>query len=138
MNHGTFSMQDVNVRDEQHEITIRIIEQGCVRVNAAHLHRAGNGVAAVYVDLHSKRAVLSYTGSGDEEPPSITLEADENTLHLDESKPQESTTTFDFPEYPGWRVFAADGPWRYTLAVCLVAPNHRLDETRRVVEVDDE
>ena len=113
---------DVNVGGEPQDVAIRITEQGCVRVNAAHLHRAGNGIVAVYVDLHSKRAVLSYTGSGYEDPPSVTLEADENTLHLDESKPRESTTTFDFPEYPGWRVFAADGPGRYTLAVCLVAP----------------
>lgn len=114
---------DVLVGGEPQEVAIRITEQGCVRVNAAHIHRTGNGIVAVYVDLHSKRAMLCYTGSGDDEPPSITLKADENTLHLDESKPRESMTTFDFPEYPGWRVFAADVPGRYTLAVCLVAPD---------------
>ena len=113
---------DVNVRGEPQEVAIRVTLQGSVRVNAAHLHKAGDGIAAVYVDLHSKRAELACTGSGDDEPPSITLWANDDTLHLDESQPKDSPTTFDFPEYLGWRVFAADGPGRYTLAVCLVAP----------------
>ena len=110
------------MEDEPKEVAIRVTEQGAVRVNAAHLHRAGNGIAAVYVDLHSKRAGLAWTGNGHDEAPSVTLEANEHTLHLDETKPRESTTTFEFPEYVGWRVFATDGPGRYTLAVCLIAP----------------
>lgn len=109
---------------EPQEVAFRITEQGCIRVNAAHLHRAGPGIAAVYVDLHSKRAVVSHTGGGDDEPPSITLEADEGTLHLDETKPRESTTTFDFPEYRGWQVYGA-AVGRYTLSVCLVKPEGR-------------
>src|SRR3990170_4797740 len=108
---------------ELKEVALRITEQGAVRVNAAHLHRASEGIAAVYVDLHSKRAALVCTGGGDGEVPSVTLEADEHTLHVDETKPRESLTTIEFADYVDWRVFAAD-TGRYTLAVCLIAPEN--------------
>lgn len=113
---------DANVRGEPQEVAIRVTLQGAVRMNAAHLHKAGDGIAAVYVDLHSKRSELACTGSGDDEPPSVTLWANDDTLHLDETQPKDAPTTFEFPDYIGWRVFAADGPGRYTLAICLVAP----------------
>ena len=86
MSDATISPQglvDVNVRGEPQEVAIRVTLQGAVRVNAAHLYKAGDGIAAVYVDLHSKRAELACTGSGDDEPPSITLWANEDTLRLD-------------------------------------------------------
>lgn len=126
MNHETLPAQgpvDVEVRGEPQEVAIRVTQQGAVRVNAAHLYRLAEGIAAVYVDLHSKRAELACTGSGDNEPPDVTLLANDETLHLDETQPRDSPTTFEFPEYVGWRVFAADGPRRYTMAICLVAPD---------------
>jgi hypothetical protein len=110
------------MEEELKEVAIRVTEQGAVRVNAAHLHRAGDGFAAVYVDLHSKRVELAGTGNGDDEAPSVTLEVNEHTLQLDETQPRDRVTTFEFPEYIGWRVFATEVTGRYTLAVCLIAP----------------
>lgn len=109
--------------DDVQEAKIHIAEQGVVRVNAAHIHRATEGIACIYLDLHSKRAELIGVGSGDDSAPCVYLGANENTLHVGDSLPRENWTEVRFPDFVGWRVFAADGPARYTLAVCLVAPD---------------
>lgn len=108
--------------EEPKDVTLRITQQGAVRVNAAHIDREAPGIACIYVDLHSKRAAQPMVGSGEGEPPTLYFTADANTLHLDETKPRDSMTAVEFPEYVGWTVFACDGPARYTLGVVLVAP----------------
>ena len=108
--------------DEPKNVTLRVSEQGAVRVNAAHVHREATGIVCIYVDLHSKRIETPMAGGGDNEPPCLYFTAGEHALHLDESKPRDSMTIVEFPEYVDWRVFACDGPARYTLGVVLVAP----------------
>lgn len=98
-------------------MTIIKVTRGAVSVNEAHIHREGPGVVAIYLDLNSKRADILCTGSNGF--PSVTLGANNETLHLDETKDPESLTEVEFTGYPGWRVFSADLA-RYTLAVCLV------------------
>lgn len=106
---------------EPKNVTLRVTKQGAVRVNAAHVHREAPGIACIYVDLHSKRCEPPMVGSGDNEPPVLYFTAGAHALHLDESKPRDSMTIVEFPEYTGWHVFACDGPARYTLGVVLVA-----------------
>jgi hypothetical protein len=102
---------------------MRVTAQGAVRVNAATVVRDYGDCVLAHVDLHSKRAVLDCVGSSDEEGPCIYLTADEHTLHLDDSKPLDAATVVEFHELIGWRVFCADGPGRYTVAVTLLAPD---------------
>jgi len=107
--------------DEPKNVTLRVIEQGAVRVNAAHLHREAQGIVCIYVDLHSKYVEPPVVGGCDSEPPVLYFTAGEDALHLDDSKPRDSLTIVEFPEYVGWHVFACYGPARYTLSVVLVA-----------------
>ena len=103
--------------DDTKPVALHIIEQGAVRVNCAYVHREAPGIVCIYVDLHSKRAWLSAAGG---DPPCLYLDANEHTLHVDESVPRNAMTLVELPEYAGWDVFACDGPARYTLAVVLV------------------
>lgn len=108
--------------DEIQETQIRVADQGAVRVNAAHIYRSAEGIVCIYLDMHSKRVVMDCTSSSDDDPPRIYLSADENTLHLDKTQPRNKLTEVEFVDFVGWRVFASDSA-RYTIAVCLVAPD---------------
>ena len=105
------------------EVPMRVNHQGAVRVNSATVVRDYGDCLLVYVDLHSKRAVLESSGSGNHIGPSIYLSADEYTLHLDENQPKEAFTCIEFHELTGWRVFCVSGPGRYTIALTLLAPD---------------
>ncbi len=104
-------------------VALRIVEQGAVRVNAAAIERDCGSVVLVYVDLHSKYAEFGCVMHSDKDGPRIVLEASELTRHLDDTRPRESHTMIEFAEYPGWQVFATEGPARYTMGVTLVAPD---------------
>lgn len=108
---------------EPKNVALRVKAQGAVRVNAAHVHREAPGIVCIYVDLHSKHVEAPMVGGCDDEPPTLYFSAGEHALHLDESKPRDSMTIVEFPEYAGWHVFACDGPARYTLGVVLVGPD---------------
>lgn len=108
--------------DEPKNVTLRVTSQGAVRVNAAHVHREAPGIVCIYVDLHSKRVEAPMVGGGDSQPPTLYFTGGEHALHLDETKPHDSMTIVEFPDYVGWHVFACSGPARYTLGVVLVAP----------------
>jgi len=105
------------------EVALRVTQQGAVRVNVASIYREAPGIVCIYVDLHSKRVDTPMVGGGANEPPTLFFSADEYTLHLDESKPRDSLTIVEFPEYVGWHVFAAERPGRYTASVVLVGPD---------------
>lgn len=105
--------------DEVRDTNIEITYQGPVRVNAAHIHKAREDVVCIYIDMHSKYAVVDCSISGEGDPPAIFMSANKRTLHVDESKSMDESTCIEFTDYPGWRVFAADVS-RYAVAVCLV------------------
>lgn len=101
------------------DLPLHIEHQGPVRVNTAFAAYANDDVMLVYVDLHSKRAVLCMTGT-DARGPCIYLSANEHTLHIDETADRESFTIVIFTSLPGWSVFCADGPGRYTVSLALI------------------
>lgn len=106
--------------DEPKAVKMHIDVQGCVRVNHAFMHAEADGIACIYIDLHSKRATEPMLTCGPEHVPTLWFGADENTLHLDPTKTRDSMTVVQFPEYLGWDIFACDGPRRYTVALTLV------------------
>jgi hypothetical protein len=107
---------------EPKSVALQIIEQGSVRVNAAHVYREEVGIICIHLDLHTKRAPRPMVHSGEDGIPTLSFFGGEECLHLDESKPIDSMTIVKIPDYVGWEVFACDGPWRYTLSLVLVSP----------------
>lgn len=101
-------------------VRIEVIQPGPVRVNAALMHRQADGIACIYVDMHSKHVEEPMIGGGDGEPPTLYFIAGDHALHLDEDYPRDAMTVIQFPDYVGWDVFATSGPARYTLGVVLV------------------
>ena len=102
---------------------IRVAKQGAVRVHGAAIYREAPGIVCILIELRSKHANPPIIGDGDNEPPCLFLAAGKDTLHLDDAHPRDSMTVVDFPRHIGWKVFACDGPARYTLSVVLVAPD---------------
>lgn len=86
-----------------------------------HIHRKGQGVVCIYFSLISKRAVFSGAYECDDRGPLVELYADEETLHVDDSKKGTSTLIL-FPEYVGWSVFSGSVS-KSTLRLVLVSPN---------------
>lgn len=103
---------DVDPEPVQHII----ITQGAVKVNDGYIHRRGDGVVCIYFDLESKRAEYGGVISSDE-APIVSLYANDETLHIDESRRDEPTLVA-FPEFEGWQEFSG-GVSRYTLALVL-------------------
>lgn len=101
-------------------VKLNIWAQGPVIVNDAILAHASPSIHCILVDLRSKYAELSSTGSCEHGSVSVFLAAGEQTLHrLDRAK-DEALTCFDLPDYEGWDLFAIDGPSRYTLRIVMV------------------
>jgi hypothetical protein len=100
---------------------ISVLQQGApiVCTDAAYVHRSGEGIVAMFVDLESKYCETTMHGSSENEPATVYIEASERSLYLDDTKDREEPTEISFDGYPGWVVFSATIA-RYTLAVCLI------------------
>lgn len=103
--------------------------EGEVVVNHGWVEAEGERVVALAFDMKTKRPEVIATSCGGDEPcaPGVILSGD-HALHINEAKKGEPTHIV-FPEYPGWSVHCADVA-RYTLNVCLIAPNNRDDQRR--------
>ena len=93
-----------------------VVQQGAILVNEGIVHRSGDGVVCIYFDLQSKRAECGGVICS-EDAPVVELFANEETLHIDESK-KDIPTLVAFPEYKGWEEFASHVS-RYTLSLVL-------------------
>lgn len=117
-----------------------VTRQGAVRIreNSAYICWQWPTIVAIYVDLESKHA--EYLGDiyEDGEPPTICLDDNEETLHIDESKEGESTL-ISFPDFVGWTVFSAHVS-SYTLSIVLVkqTPAHATTNDQRTTECDND
>lgn len=105
---------------EVERTSIIIEEQGAPLIGAgAHIAKRGEGIVAIHVDLNSKYCEpVMYLHSPDG-CPSISIGANENSLHLLEGRDRYDATVIAFTDFPGWRIFATDCG-RYTINVCLV------------------
>lgn len=95
------------------------IASGAVVVNDVRLVHETDGIALISVDLGSKRAKLAGISADDNGAPEFILFADEETLWTDPAFPDSRSTVIRLDDYRGWHVFAADGPCKYTLRICL-------------------
>lgn len=99
------------------DLIINVVTQGAPIINEGSVHRNGDNVVALEIDLSSKYCKVGATSGGT--LPGIYIDADEQSLNLDESKKVEDSTFIEFPQYEGWNVWCAS-IGRYTLSVCLV------------------
>lgn len=104
--------------EEIPEVAIEIIHQGCIKVNGGYIKEDSSNIVCLYVNLVTKYAEIGATANYDGRVD-IFLSPTEQSIHLLEGKEEFDWTVISFPEYKGWKLFAAD-IYRYTLAVCLV------------------
>lgn len=90
---------------------------------------AGETVAAIEIDMRSKRCDVMAESATDDGAPVIWLDG-KDALHLKKGREKEPTGVV-FPDYKGWRIFSAH-VCRYTFRVCFVrdeAPNDKVSHT---------
>lgn len=97
-------------------VRIKIIAQGAPLVNDAFEYRSGPGIAAIIVDLKSKRCAVTGISGGDYGPEIYIDALEGESLHLGD---EPGSTMISFPRYRGWEVFCADIS-KCTLSVCLI------------------
>lgn len=100
-------------------IPVKIIEQGApvVHDDSAYISHRGENIAAIVIDLASKRC--EFFGEDDGEKCLLYISTTEDSLHLKEESSREVMTLIELPEFAGWRVFLAN-ICKYTLRVCVV------------------
>lgn len=108
------------------EVEIKIGQQGRVIIGSASLHafsaaflfKESDDIHLIELDLHSKYANIDAIIGGDGEP-GISLSADGNTLHVDQSRAPGLSTVVYFPQYKGWSIYSASAA-RYSVSICMV------------------
>lgn len=91
------------------------ITKGKIIVNDGIIISKSEDIILVSIDLKSKYAKISSTGS-DNDIPTISLEADEDTLYIDENSSYD--TEIYFPDFAGYDIWACL-LGRYTLNICF-------------------
>lgn len=94
-----------------------VTKQGGPILNEGYVAAAGENVAAVEIDMRSKRCEVMAESTTEDGAPVIWLDGT-NALHLKKGHEKEETEVA-FPDYKGWRIFSAH-VCRYTFRVCFV------------------
>jgi len=89
--------------------------------NCAWIYEKGLRIAALFISMTSKYVNIGGIsgGSGNDDGPGIMIDANERSLHLDESKNRDEFTFITFPKFKNWSIIAT-GTGRYDLYICLV------------------
>lgn len=98
-------------------VKIKIDHQGGPRVNMGYVEASGPRIAAIVIDLHSKRCEVYSTGCDDCGCPVIDVIGGSEGLHLKKGV-EDRLTEVSFPGFKGFSVFSASIT-KYTLWVCL-------------------
>jgi hypothetical protein len=93
------------------------VMQGAPVVNEAFIYKRSPEIVLIDVALHSKSCEIAAVGSNGD-VPIVDIQANEHTLHVDESKERGAITEIRFDDFDGWSVYSANTS-RYTLRVCL-------------------
>lgn len=99
---------------EYEKANLKIIK-GIIIVNDGIIISKSEDIVLVSIDLKSKYAKISSTGL-DNDIPTISLEADEDTLYINDNSPYD--TEIYFPDFVGYDIWACS-IWRYTLNICF-------------------
>jgi hypothetical protein len=94
-----------------------VTKQGGPILNRGYVFATGENVAAIEIDMKSKRCEVMAESATEDGAPVIWIEGT-NALHLRPGHEKEETEVA-FPEYKGWRIFSAH-VCRHTLRVCFV------------------
>jgi hypothetical protein len=95
----------------------KVIRQGAPIVNFAVILSEHEDIALIDIDLKSKYCEAYSTGL-EEDNPTITLMADENSLYLNRKYKRDDATEIWFPRYKGWTIYMAE-IHKYTCSICL-------------------
>jgi hypothetical protein len=95
-----------------------IKDRGAPKINAAYDAVRYKDVVVLDIDLASKYCEVLATGSGTD-GLDIFIQATDESLHLDETKPRDAWTKLSFPEFKGWEI-ACYTLSKYTLTVCFL------------------
>lgn len=105
-----------------------IQKQGGPVLNGGSLVAAGKDVAAVTIDMKSKRCEVAGESLTDDGIPVIWIDG-AIALHLKEGLESEHTEVA-FPDFKGWEIFSAH-VCRYTLRICFVRYEASDDEEEK-------
>lgn len=100
-------------------VVFKIETQGAVVINNGYVRAKNKDMAALEFDMRSKYAEMILYHSDDAGRPSIMMQAGEDTLHLDTTKPRDMPTVITIQGFKGWDVYMAECS-RYTLRVVLI------------------
>lgn len=103
------------MNDEIEKVDIHVINKGAPTANFAWIHRKGDEIIAIGVDLSQKGCEIIATSGGDHEGPGvmISMQPPSGKCNI------ESLTWISFPKYKGWSVWSAQ-IGKCTLTVCIV------------------
>lgn len=101
-------------------IKIRRIEQGAPRVNTAFIAAKDRKMIAIHVDLRSKHCEAHAMSTDKNETPCISITATECSINLQPGKDKDDDTIISFPEFKGYKAFAAGWAGKYTINVVLI------------------
>lgn len=96
----------------------KIVNQGGPIVNSAHVVSGVSHVAAIHVDMKSKRCTIDAWGVQNDGSPTIYIGANCESLYLTPGFEKHSTE-ISFPEFKGWDFWATEIS-RYSLHICFV------------------
>ena len=99
--------------------TVRCVvtKQGGPILNKGYVVAAGENIAAIEIDMRSKRCEVMAESATEDGAPVIWL-CGTTRLHLKKGYEEEQTEVV-FPDYKGWKIFSAY-VCRYTFRVCFV------------------
>ncbi len=96
----------------------KVLHKGALIINKAIMHKRGENVCAIVVDMKSKRGDISCIGT-DGYAPTIAIEAGEGSDYLNKKVKRDEPTEISFPDFKGWDVWSAM-ICKHSVYVCLV------------------
>jgi hypothetical protein len=109
---------------DYHETEIKIIQPGAPVINSAWVVYKTDQVILIEVDLQSKYCSVNISSGN-----SVLINANEYSLHLDDSVDPDLDTWVEFPEAEGYSFFGHSSG-RYTIQLTFFKRYHELQSTR--------
>jgi hypothetical protein len=114
---ATVATAEAKCHSDRRLVGCVVTKQGGPILNEGYVCAAGDNIAAIEIDMKSKRCEVMAESSTEDGAPVIWLDGT-NALHLKKGHEKEETEVA-FPDYRGWRIFSAN-VCRYTFRLCFV------------------
>lgn len=99
------------------ETKITVIK-GALLINSAYIYKKYKDICIVIVDMKSKRGDISYTGSEENECPSLGIEPNKDSVYLNPKCQETKVTQIVFKDFKKWNILMANVN-KYSIYVCL-------------------